>query len=291
MGKPQLPAKLSAPAADETDARFVERNCIVVERNLEADSSEQLFERKSVDTAILRKANTSVPNSPDDERPKTLPPRKRKTTLSSIGSRIFGLDFDLGGAANFPMEEDSEEAKTLKKLMKDACDDPEEISKITEEFKKGDAIFEKIWRSPLKLISLDPIRNNQDEQDSKESEPHLLVSKIHLAIIYKNAGFLEEMYKRMRDDEDFCQKVLKETVEVDGWCKPGKKYKLPCELFELPTLHLAMKYDDHIFKSMLQIAKGHGEGLLYGLLSELKDRRGFNLVHLAAFQRNMKSLK
>ena len=143
----------------------------------------------------------------------------------------------------------------------------------------------------MKLISLEPIRNDQFEREAKEAEHHLLISKIHLAIIYNNSSLLEIMYKRMKSDQDFCEKVLKQKVSVEyGWSKEEKKYKVPCELFELPTLHLTMKYNDGIFKRMLQIAKDHGGSLMDELL-QLEDKRGFNLLHMAAYQKTVTSLK
>ena len=164
------------------------------------------------------------------------------------------------------------------------------MAKVTKEFQRGGEIFEKIWRSPLKLISLNPIRNDQSEEDEKEAEPHLLVSKIHLAIIYNNADLRKTINDRMKDNWDFCDRVLRERIELeDGW-NPGKKYKIPCELFELPTLHLTMKCNDGIFKRMLQIAKGHGDNRFEDLM-KLEDKRGFSVPHLAAFQRSMTSLK
>ena len=237
---------------------------------------------KSLDeTTILRK--TPIPPQ-KEPRPKTAPPRKRKSSNRSW-SIFFGGDTD-----EKVSEEDSDEAKALKMIMKGECTNFEEMAKVTKEFQRGDEIFEKIWRSPLKLISLNPIRNDQSDEDEKEAEPHLLVSKIHLAIIYNNSDLLKIIYDRMKDNWDFCDRVLRERIELeDGW-NPGKKYKIPCELFELPTLHLAMKCNDGIFKRMLQIAKGHGNNRFEELM-KLEDKRGFSVPHLAAFQRSMTSLK
>ena len=237
---------------------------------------------KSLDeTTILRK-NLIPPQK--EPRPKTAPPRKRKSSNRSW-SIFFGGDTD-----EKVSEEDSDEAKALKTIMKGECTNFEEMAKVTKEFQRGGEIFEKIWRSPLKLISLNPIRNDQSEEDEKEAEPHLLVSKIHLAIIYNNSDLLKIIYDRMKDNWDFCDRVLRERIELeDGW-NPGKKYKIPCELFELPTLHLTMKCNDGIFKRMLQIAKGHGDNRFEELM-KLEDKRGFTVPHLAAFQRSMTSLK
>ena len=191
---------------------------------------------------------------------------------------------------SFVTEQDSEEAQAFKRVLKGVSDE-DERAEIEHEFEKGDKILEQIWRSPLKLISLEPIRNDQFEREAKEAEHHLLISKIHLAIIYNNSSLLEIMYKRMKSDQDFCEKVLKQKVSVEyGWSKEEKKYKVPCELFELPTLHLTMKYNDDIFKKMLQIAKDHGGSLMDELL-QLEDKRGFNLLHMAAYQKTVTSLK
>ena len=191
---------------------------------------------------------------------------------------------------SFVTEQDSEEAQAFKRVLKGVSDE-DERAEIEYEFEKGDKILEQIWRSPLKLISLEPIRNDQFEREAKEAEHHLLISKIHLAIIYNNSSLLEIMYKRMKSDQDFCEKVLKQKVSVEyGWSKEEKKYKVPCELFELPTLHLTMKYNDDIFKKMLQIAKDHGGSLMDELL-QLEDKRGFNLLHMAAYQKTVTSLK
>ena len=74
---------------------------------------------------------------------------------------------------------------------------------------------------------------------------------IHLV----KSSLLEIMHEKMKSDQDFCEKVLKQKVSVEYGCyKEEKKYKVPCELFELPTLHLTMKYNDDIFKRMLQLA-------------------------------------
>ena len=191
---------------------------------------------------------------------------------------------------SFVTEQDSEEAQAFKRVLKGVSDE-DERAEIENEFEKGDKILEQIWRSPLKLISLEPIRNDQFEREAKEAEHHLLISKIHLAIIYNKSSLLEIMYKRMKSDQDFCEKVLKQKVSVEyGWSKEEKKYKVPCELFELPTLHLTMKYNDDIFKRMLQIAKDHGGSLMDELL-QLEDKRGFNLLHMAAYQKTVTSLK
>ena len=236
----------------------------------------------------MRKKTLSVPNV-DEERAKSVPAPKRRSRLDSIKSRLFGTSFD-DVETSFVTEEDSEEAKAFKRVLKGVCDDYER-AQIEDEFENGDEILEQIWRSPLKLISLEPIRNDQFEQEAKEAEHHLLFSKIHLAIIYNKASLLEIMYKRMKSDLDFCEKVLKQKVSVEyGWCKEEKKYKVPCELFELPTLHLTMKYNDDIFKRMLQIAKAHGGSLMDEIL-QLEDKRGFNLLHMAAYQKTMTSLK
>ena len=110
---------------------------------------------------------------------------------------------------------------------------------------------------------------------------------IHLV----KSSLLEIMHEKMKSDQDFCEKVLKQKVLVEyGWCKPEEKYKVTCELFELPTLHLTMKYNDDIFKRMLQIAKDHGGSLMDEIL-QLEDKRGFNLLHIAAYQKTKSSLK
>ena len=240
----------------------------------------------------MRKKTLSIPGAgaEDEERAKSAPATKRRTRLSSITSRLFGMSLDDDEETSFVTEEDSEDAKSFKRVLKGTCDD-DERAQIEDEFENGDEVLEQIWRSPLKLISLDPIRNDQYERETKEAEHHLLFSKFHLAIIYNNASLLEIMYKRMKSDREFCDKVLKQKASVEyGWIKEEKKYKVPCELFELPTLHLTMKYNDDIFQRMLQIAKDHGGSLMDEVL-QLEDKRGFNLLHMAAYQKTVTSLK
>ena len=273
-------ASSDASAPDETDARAFDGK----------EEREDFYRQRSLDeTIIYRKKTLSGSSShPDDERALSAPPRRR-IRLSSITDRLWGKSIDDEESSILP-EKDSAEAQTFRRYLKGECDDKER-DQIESEFEKSDNILEKIWRSPLKLISLDPIRNDQYEQETKEDKHYLLISKVHLVIIYNNKSLLEIIYKRMERDENFCEKLLKEKASVEyGWCREKKMYKIPCELFELPTLHLTMKYNDGIFKRMLRIAKGHGGSLMDELL-QLEDKRGFNLLHMAAHQKTIKSLK
>ena len=87
-----------------------------------------------------------------------MPATKRRTRLDSLKSRLFGTSFD-DEETTFVTEEDSEEARVLKRVLKGVCDN-DERSQIEDEFENGDEILDQPEEELEEQVELNPVERH-----------------------------------------------------------------------------------------------------------------------------------
>lgn len=106
------------------------------------------------------------------------------------------------------------------------------------------------------------------------------LAPVHLAVLYGEAGCSKQallrLSHRMKEDADFCKKVLLLRLETQQSDHEG----MPDEACGLTTLHLAVKYNPAGLAMLLEVAVNHN--LLTEVLAT-RDARGLTPLQFATF--------
>ena len=187
----------------------------------------------------------------------------------------------------------------------------DDIAKHIVEVLKGDKdqdkkkrvleYFQNNWRTMNKDINLkfrrpETISQPKTEKSKSPADPQktskslsIIFSPIHLAVIYNSEDILEDIYKHMEEDSEFCGEMLNLKLGTNLTVEDFEVYtNIPDEACALSTIFLCVKYNIDALRKMTEIAKKHS---LFEDLVNSKEMRGMNLLHFSTLNKSLECIQ
>ena len=180
------------------------------------------------------------------------------------------------------------QARQVETFITQATKSQEEQERVAEYYRTSRSACTPNATFFKKEFRLEPIKPNDCIIQDKTM--FTVFSSVHMAIIFDDPEIHRILKERMMGDEKFAEEALFTTTQniefnINDF---EQQALLPEEVYLLTGLHLAVKYNIRMLKTMMEVARRHK---LMQKVWEQKDFRDLNILQFATFNRTTECLE
>ena len=174
------------------------------------------------------------------------------------------------------------QARQVETFITQSTKSQEEQGRVTEYYRTSRSACAPNATFFKKEFRLEPIKPN--ECIIQDKTIFTVFSSVHMAIIFDDPEIHRILKERMMGDKKFAEEALfTKTRNIEFNISHFEQQALlPEEAYLLTGLHLAVKYNIEMLKTMMEVARRHK---LMQKVWEQKDFRDLNILQFATFNR------